>query len=77
MVIDQPVRKYFGLLNNIKQVNDYSYVIQESPKLSNSYNLDMWYVNKAYGIWENNGKIKIWNLGEKFLYLSPTCEVEL
>ena len=37
----------------------------------------MWYINKAYGIWKNNGRIKIWNLGGKFLYLGPTCEVKL
>lgn len=77
MVIDQPVREYFRLGNKIKQLNDYNNVIQKSQKFSNIHDLDMWYINKAYGIWQNNGRMKIWNLGKKFLYLGPTCEVKL
>jgi hypothetical protein len=36
MVIDHPVREYFRLPDNIKQVNYYNYVIQESKKIIKS-----------------------------------------
>ena len=67
MVIDKPVRDCFGLGKNImNQLNNYANVIQQSQILAQNFGLDLWFVNKAYGICQHNMSIKIWHLGYQF-----------
>ena len=77
MVIDKPVRECFGLKNDITQLTDYDNIIQYSQGLAQKYGVDLWYVNKAYGICQSNMHIKIWHLGHKFPALGNSHEVKL
>lgn len=77
MVVYKPVRDCFGLGNNNIQLNNYANVIQQSQMLSQNFGLDLWYVNRAYGICQNNMQIKVWHLGNKFSTLGKSHYVRL
>ena len=67
MLIDKPVRACFGLGKNImNQLNNYANVIQQSQIRAQNFGLDLWFINKAYGICQHNMSIKIWHLGYQF-----------
>ena len=78
MVIDKPVRDCFGLGENImNQLNNYANVIHQSQILAQKFGLDLWFVNKAYGICQHNMSIKILHLGYQFPAFGNSHEVSL
>ncbi len=72
MVLDSPVKRYFNLITDQDAIDNYDKIITYSQGLVAKYKLRMWTVNKAYGVFMNGGKIKIFDFcnNSNFRYIT-------
>ena len=61
MVLDRPVKTYFNINDDKEGIDNYDKIITYSQNLAAKYKLSMWAVNKAYAVYINGGKIKIFD----------------
>ena len=62
IVVDSPVKEYFGILDDEDTINNYGCIIGKTKDYAANVDLPMWHINKAYAIFNNNMNLKIKNL---------------
>ena len=72
MILDSPVKRYFNVIDDKDAIENYDKIITYSQGLAAKYKLSMWTVNKAYGVFMNGGKIKIFDFcnNSNFRYIT-------
>ncbi|QRF75024.1 hypothetical protein Thermo_00517 [Thermoplasmatales archaeon] len=67
MVLDSPVREFYGRDSNNSAVEIYDSIIRTSQSLAKSSGLKMWYINKAYAVHSIGDMIDLKRLNGKCL----------
>ncbi len=78
MVLDSPVREFYGRDSNNDAIGIYDSIIRVSQSLAKSSGLKMWYINKAYAVHNNSDRIDLKRLNGKCLgYHNKNMQVHI